>query len=312
MLDGALLDACGGYGDFVDYIADLYEQADLGEMAYQNIFITESAWQTSVTNYGVCGKFVYNSTNNTVRLPKITGIIEGTTDTNALSDLVQAGLPNITGSFVSAQNGSTTPTGAFSVETLAAGFTGSNSNNSGRTVTFNASNSNSIYGNSNKVQPQTIKALYYIVVATTTKTEIEVDIDEVMTDLNGKADKDLTNCTDVANIKMAHNAMPSGLMNKLTLGASGSTYTAPADGYFYLSKTAGSDWYYAEIKALYSCGGYYQCGGYNAWNSTYRTSPIVLLLPVRKGMVCQVNYNATGSTNDFAFIYAHGSESEGS
>jgi hypothetical protein len=37
------------------------------------------------------------------------------------------------------------------------------------------------------------KVLYYIVVATSTKTDIEVDIDEIATDLNGKADVDLSN-----------------------------------------------------------------------------------------------------------------------
>ena len=54
---------------------------------------------------------------------------------------------------------------------------------------FDASSSNSIYGSSNTVQPQSIKVFYYIVVANSTKTNIEVDIDEIVTDLNGKADK---------------------------------------------------------------------------------------------------------------------------
>ena len=49
---------------------------------------------------------------------------------------------------------------------------------------IDASRSSSIYGNSTTVQPQSIKVFYYIVIATTTKTEIEVDIDEVITDLN--------------------------------------------------------------------------------------------------------------------------------
>lgn len=62
-------------------------------------------------------------------------------------------------------------------------------------TTANNSAVSSIYGNSNTVQPQTIKILYYIVVATSTKTGIQIDIDEIATDLNGKADVDLTNCT---------------------------------------------------------------------------------------------------------------------
>ena len=54
--------------------------------------------------------------------------------------------------------------------------------------------SSSIYGNSSTVQPQSIKVFYYIVIATKTKTDIEVDIDEIATDLNNKA-----NDTDVVH-----------------------------------------------------------------------------------------------------------------
>ena len=57
----------------------------------------------------------------------------------------------------------------------------------GMVAGFNAHLVNGIYGNNasgDKVQPQSVKAYIYIVVATLTKTDIEVDIDEVATDLN--------------------------------------------------------------------------------------------------------------------------------
>jgi len=194
LLDGALISGSGSYSAFVDYIAGLYNSGD-----YTAIFETESNWQTSVATYGVCGKFVYDSVNNTVRLPKITGIIEGTTDITALGDLVTAGLPNITG-YLTTQNqtfGTFAATGAFYQSAA------THTNNAGdggtaayiRGINLDASRSNSIYGHSSTVQPQTIKAFYYIVIATSTKTDIEVDIDEIATDLNGKADIDLSNCT---------------------------------------------------------------------------------------------------------------------
>ena len=166
----------------------------------------ETQWQSAVASYGVCGKFVYDSVNNTVRLPKITGIIEGSTSLSALGDLVQAGLPNITGQFDTRPSTSSSYTygavvhgyDAFNLTAKAGtgsmnGFSISSSTNNPDTVTLDASRSSSIYGNSTTVQPQTIKVLYYIVIATTTKTEIEVDIDEIATDLNGKADTDLSN-----------------------------------------------------------------------------------------------------------------------
>ena len=196
LLDGALISGSGIYADFVNYIAGLDSTA--------NYFCTETEWQQSVTDYGVCGKFVYDSINNTVRLPKITGIIEGTTDVNALGDLVEAGLPNITGDV-----GGTT--GIGHVSNVSYGLSVHNTNTSGafyansncsytatkqseqgtngKSLGFNASLSSSIYGNSSTVQPQTIRAFYYIVVATSTKADIQVDIDEIVTDLNGKVDR---------------------------------------------------------------------------------------------------------------------------
>ena len=156
-------------------------------------FCTEAEWQQSVTNYGVCGKFVYDSVNNTVRLPKVTGIIEGTTDLNALGDLVEAGLPDHTHTLtVGANAGSSWPS------TYKAAWGNDDQYrdaNKSSATTNSASACNPIYGNSDTVQPQTIKALYYIVIATSTKTNIQVDIDEIATDLNSKADVDLSNTT---------------------------------------------------------------------------------------------------------------------
>lgn len=185
LLDGALLQY-GSYQAFIDYIADLYDGGD-----YPDLFTTEANWQTAVTTYGVCGKFVYDSNDNTVRLPKTTGIIEGTTDVTALGDLVEAGLPNITGTFGLDY---AICTGAFYQAGAQAGSNQSGGSSDAVTY-FDASRSSSTYGNSTTVQPQTIKTLYYIVIATIAKTGIEVDIDEIATDLSGKADVDLTNCT---------------------------------------------------------------------------------------------------------------------
>lgn len=190
LLDGSLIQGSGIYADFVTYISGLVS-------TYPDLFETEANWQTSVTNYGVCGKFVYDSVNNTVRLPKITGFIEGTTDVTALGDLLQAGLPNIEGTLRFSQKGfplsdAALASGAlYKISESTNGYFSNQSDSVTRfsTIGFNASNSNSIYGNSSTVQPQSIKVLYYIVIATSAKTDIQVDIDEIATDLNGKADK---------------------------------------------------------------------------------------------------------------------------
>ena len=187
LLDGALISGGGIYDDFVQYIAGL-------SGSYPQCFTDETTWQNTVNSKGVCGKFVYNSINNTVRLPKITGFIEGTVDSSALGDLVEAGLPNITGNF-----GVMIPnyhfekcSGVFQGVTIdnnsTFSWTGGNTTGTCYGYSINASRSSSIYGNSSTVQPQSIKVFYYIVVANSTKTNIEVDIDEIVTDLNSKAD----------------------------------------------------------------------------------------------------------------------------
>ena len=297
LFDGAKFSGDGIYSAFVNYIAGLVTN-------HPCLFVTESDWQTAVTTYGVCGKFVYDSTNNTVRLPKITGIIEGTTDLTALGDLIEAGLPNITGSCGSFRCGGNNTSGALYLTSTAT--VGGGTGGAGFNANIDASRSNSIYNNSNTVQPQTIKVLYYIVVATTTKTDIEVDIDNIATDLNGKADTDLTNITDTAKIMMAHNAMPSNTYVDLTLGASDTVYTAPADGWFSVDKVAGSDWYTIYLQTLDENN--------NVLLSQtivgYRTTELKGCLPVRKGQKFKMWYNASGTTNYFRFIYAVGSESE--
>ena len=164
----------------------------------KGIFIDETSWQRSIAQYGSCGKFVYDSTNNTLRLPRVSDILQGTTDLNALGDLIEAGLPDIQGSFATMTE-DTRQTEAFTtgaqIQTQLVDISGSGGWGYPYQVDFAASNSNFIYGNNTTVQPQVVLGLIYIVIATSTKTEIEIDIDEVVTDLNNKADRDLNNST---------------------------------------------------------------------------------------------------------------------
>lgn len=253
LLDGALIEGSGIYADFVTYISNIYNSS-------LNYFCTEAEWQESVNTYGVCGKFVYDSVNNTVRLPKITGFIEGASGVSNLGDLTQAGLPNITANTVMNTNqgiyystsgafGKNNDAGTFNCGTVGGGY--------GRTLTFDASRSSSIYGNSDTVQPQSVKVLYYIVVATATKTDIEVDIDQIATDLNGKLDTDGTNATtglfenavsvaqSTGKVTTVGWAMPN-LSGGISIG-SNTTYTAPSCGWLF-ARIAG-DWtqYFGNI-----------------------------------------------------------------
>jgi len=310
LLDGALIQGDGIYADFVDYIAGLDLTA--------NYFCTETEWQQSVTDYGVCGKFVYDSTNNTVRLPKITGIVEGTTDVTALGDLIEAGLPNITGYIPNlgvAYEETTSNTGSLYTTQSGNTYGGTNAHNYKSNLNFNASRSSSIYGNSSTVQPQTIKAFYYIVIATSTKTDVQVDIDNIATDLNGKADVGgsninqsfstnlVANMSDTANIYMSGMGMPSNTYTDLTLGASNSTYTAPSNGWFYLQKVTNNTNQYVLLQNL--------TNGMENMHQYYNSSYVArIYLPCKKNDTVRCSYTANGNTVAFRFIYAVGSESE--
>ena len=189
LLDGTVLSGSGVYADFVNYIASIYD-------ASLSYFTTEADWQNSVSKYGSCGKFVYDSENNTVRLPKIVGFIEGASGVSALGGLTQAGLPNITGAINPAWETDIprVATGAFRYTTNTANNEVPNPPARGGVVwDFDASRSNSIYGKSSTVQPQSIKVLYYIVLANDVKNTLQVDIDEILSDLANKADVDGSN-----------------------------------------------------------------------------------------------------------------------
>lgn len=275
LLDGSVIDGTGIYSSFYSYIAGLVS-------TYPNLFISEADWQTVVTTYGVCGKFVYDSTNQTIRLPKITGIIEGTTDATALGDLVQAGLPNITGAFATGDG--TYAVGAFYQSGTHAGNTTAGGAND-QQILLDASRSSAIYGNSTTVQPQTIKVYYYIVIANSYQTPTGVQISKVATDLNGKV-----------NLNSSW-GMPTGQYIDLTLGASGTAYTAPADGYYAIDKKAGVSGVFLDINNTTShIRITAQATDAGNWQRVF--------VPARKGDIVEVTYNSTGTTNMFRFIYA--------
>ena len=244
LADGSLISGSGSYADFVDYMAGLVS-------TNPDLFETEENWQSSVSTYGICGKYVYDSVNNTIRLPKIEGFIEGTLDPTKLGDLTEAGLPDINGSIAQGLYclHSSVGTGAFKSNLVSNSYVG-HSAASGYTggFDFSASRSSSVYGNSSTVQPQSINVFYYVVIATSTKTDIEVDIDEIASDLNGKADRDLTNLsngltnticsTPATTTSTASSATPAVVVENYRNGDNG--YVKFSDGFIlqYGKKTA--------------------------------------------------------------------------
>ena len=125
---------------------------------------------------------------------------------------------------------------------------------------------------------------------------------DVDTALSNKANVALDNLTNAGTEVIAHNAMPSSKYDNLTLGASGATYTAPADGWLFLNKTQGT----ANTRIeMYNQSSTQRtlCIGSSATGQWIYGS-----MQAKKGDVIEVVYSVTGSTNAFKFIYAQGAK----
>lgn len=298
LLDGSLLNVGGIYDEAITKIAAL-------KASNPNLFITEENWQSSVSAHGVCGKFVYTE-GVSLRLPKVTGFVEGTLDSTALGDLVEAGLPNLVGTSDTVGFSDTRyePTGCFypaeewNVGTFniveKTGTAGAN------IVRFDASHGNPTYGKSDTVQPQAIKGYLYMVVATATKTDIQVNIDNITTDLNSKADTDLSNLSTVGKAAVAHLGMPTNQWVGLSIPVTMTKLTMPADGYLYSVIVASSS----------SMGMMNMMNktGFGNMKQVPANSAEKMYLPVRKGDVVTVEYNNLSETTTMQFYYAEGSK----
>lgn len=121
--------------------------------------------------------------------------------------------------------------------------------------------------------------------------------------IDTKADTDLNNITDSAKVMMSGMGMPSDTYIDLTLGASGSTYTAPANGYIFLNKSSSGAGQYTGITNNTS-------GLITEQISTANYQNLPCSLECGQGDSLTVEYTAGGALISFRFVYAQGSESE--
>lgn len=135
---------------------------------------------------GIAWYFILDTTNQRFKLPRTKFGFTGLRDT--VGKYVEAGLPNITGTFtVAKENYSAELSGAFSADGDGSNGPWSGNANRGK-VTFNASNSNSIYGNSSTVQPPATEMYLYFYVGDYTQEAIEQTAGITSEQLNAKVD----------------------------------------------------------------------------------------------------------------------------
>lgn len=136
-------------------------------------------------------------------------------------------------------------------------------------------------------------------VDTYTKTEIDGMFDKVAAIEEGKANVDADNFTAVGKSTLASYAMPSSRYIDLTLGASNSTYTAPANGW-YILKIKGDTGQFAALQNTVT--GFYVKNNSNQTSATIVPPP----MPAKKSEIVSVGYNASKEVVSFVFIYAEG------
>lgn len=110
---------------------------------------------------------------------------------------------------------------------------------------------------------------------------------------------EVVNKSPANNTYMAHMAMPSDKHIDLTLGASGTTYTAPADGWFCFSgKSSAANQFIHLVNNTASME--------VAFNLPASGQTGKAFIPSTKGGRVKLNYD-TGSDKTFKFIYSVGS-----
>lgn len=124
------------------------------------------------------------------------------------------------------------------------------------------------------------------------------------TELNNKLDLNANNLDTAGKALISGLSMPSNKYIDLTLGASGLTYTAPANGWYYVGLENMTSSQYFRFIVLDTNGTYLY--------SVRQTRPSIasaqnILIPIHKGNILKLEYTTT-TYNNFRFIYAEGSK----
>ena len=324
-----------GYPDFyakciAEKTAGTETQTQLGEVTittYNNsnghIFYDIADKSTIDTYFESTGEawfYGIDTTNERIFLPRTTRF-QYTNDTSKVGEYQEAGLPNVEGEISTGTDG-TTYTGAFGQKRFNQRLYGAGTN-AGQGLTFNASSSNPIYGNSDTVTPAATNMLLYMVVGNTAEvqsTTVELTTDSAIAPIgfdsstgavklnyaDGLSLDSEGNLTSLTNLQAAHASMPGNKSDELTLLPTLGTYTAPADGYYSIGVivTSAQSFITLEINPVDNDNNAQKLRAYahGAGNGEW----ISVFVPVSKGDTARVQYKDVSSTFLCKFVYAQG------
>lgn len=312
---GALAGSRYGYPDFYNKCLEEYQNATDTETVngvsvkvcqnghkFYNIS-DKSSIDSFFNSIGSAWFYGIDTVNERVFLPRNGYFEQVTMDTTVVGSSIEAGLPNIIGSFHGAVGGAN---GAFKDTGGAPGgvATGGYQN---PTISFNASNYNSIYGNSTTVQPCAVKKLLYICVGNTTNYEGITEVvsqgvnilDQVNQGLVSKMNLDISNISKEGKSAIISMCMPD-YSNSITLPltwATAMSYTAPSNGVIVVDFTGYNS--SPSVKSYLKINGIVMFNGSNNNSSSYINTKTGQYF-VSKGDIVQYMANYAVSTSPYA------------
>lgn len=254
--------------------------------------------------FGIAWYYILDTANERFKLPRTKYGVVGLRDT--VGKYVPESVPNIKGDFGASRmmlNNSVVANGAFAQKS--GGSYGQEPSGTGSLsygIDFDASRSSSAYQDSAPVQQRATQMYLYFYVGQFTQTATEQTAGLNAELFNGKVDLNAANLSAQGKSLVCGLPMPSGTYDILTLGASGTTYTAPASGYFFLyaQYASGTNTYF-DVYSNSNAMGFRHWYGTNATEGAGRGFVLV-----EKGESITILINGTLQAVDFRFIYAKG------
>lgn len=298
----------GAWCDGTEYskaaFPDLYQMLVDGDLQKTDY----TTFAESVSTNGSCGFFALDESAQKFKVPLLKDVYIKSGQTPSMFGAES--LPNITGGTITDgrsnyQNTLIAPYGAFagSAESGSTGRASLNGGNSNTievfSGTFNASRSSSTYQDDAKVNPEHVVYKAYVVLYSSAAEASEAQAAEFINALTDKANTELDNVASTGKEFITTQGKPSrDRYVSMPTEASGTTYTAPANG-----------WVFVRIQATGSVGyGNIVYGGISKSLDMARTgASFRTIFPVKKGGTYTVAYG--GATfNQHRFFYDEGVE----
>ena len=273
-----------------------YKQLDNGH----KIVTDKTAYESILKNTGTAWYYLLDLNSRTFVLPQTNGFMQFG---NESGKFTEAGLPNIY--WDSGTNLYRGVNSSKSIDFSNSPFITSHNTVSSAYTTagggedidgFDASRSNSIYGKSETVQPNSVAGYLYFYVGECVGTSNSVNLGNI----KDKLDLDVNNIkTELTTLKgnISTLAFPSEKNVVLTIPASKTWLTAPANGWFVYQSTGGGTT--NDYMFMSTTGAYYGC--------QTRDLPgrgVYVTCPAKKGESVYFEWIDSGTARKLKFIYA--------